>query len=378
MKTQQETSYPHTPTNPFENRLISLVRLAKQGKVKIDEVVREFYECDRVRRIARHVTREAGLESPVDEAVQLVADRFFTEGIMDTIYDEENLFSLIYRVAENAIRQEAESNLRWLRKHEHVHEDGPGIEEMQTVGDFSGDVLRKITRERSAAELMRRLGKQSKEDGMETYTLSSSIKKFEQDIARMAQESPPSLPIKVSRPAPKKEKILPPDAQELRDIRKKLSYGVKDMARSLNISRDKLSSALYGRLVPVPNAIMRDARDLLEASIAAISAREEKFKRFEDMNELVMFWLAELELDDNRRGEEELAVILGVFHSTLFRWRKAAYKPLISDLERYDLNVRNAVEHRKVIREAMDASGTLPPAKPVRRSTRKKVAAKQK
>ncbi len=379
MKAQKPASYPHTPAPRREERLIELVRQTRKGEVGLDEVVREFYNCERVRRIARHVSREAGLDpsdASTDEAVQLVADRFFTESIMDTIYDEDNLYSLIYRVAENAIRQEAESNLRWHRKHEPVHEDGPTIEELHVVGDFSGDVLKKINRERSAAELMRRLERKSMEsNNKQAYTFSSSIRKFEADIARLAQSTPPRLPAKVSRAA-LNDKPVPPDVQELRNIRERLGYGVNDLARSLNLSRDKMNAALYGRLLPVPEEIMRDARDLLEASMAAIAAREVRFAQFSNMDELVQFWLKELGLNDNRAGEEELAVILGVFHSTLFRWRKGAYKPKIADVERYDLNVRNAIEQRKVILATMTATvAKKQPAKTKAAVTRKKAAA---
>lgn len=358
MKTQREASYPPTPAAQFEERLITLVGQWKNGKAALDDVVREFYACERVRKIARHVTRKAGLESLVDEAVQLIAVRFFTEDIMDTIYDEKTLFSLIYRVAENAIRQEAESNLRWNKKHECTHEDGPGIEELQVVADFSDDVLRKINRDRLGEELMRRLGnKQKREQTMEPYSLANSIQHFQQGIERIAEKSPVAPPKKVSRLGPKDDKDLPADVRELREIRKKLGYKVEDMGRSINISRDKMSSALYGRLIPVPNEIMRSARDLLNTSLAEISAREAKFKRFSNMDALVQFWLKELDLEDNRKGEEGLAVILGVYHSTLFRWRKDEYKPQLADLDRYDQNIRNAVEHRKVIRETMAKEG---------------------
>jgi DNA-binding transcriptional regulator YiaG len=336
MKTQQESSYPHTA----EARLITLVRMLKSDKSIMDDAVREFYACERVKRIARYVAREAGLDALVDEAIQLVADRFFTEGIIETIYDETRLYSLIYRVAENAIRQEAESNLRWHRKHEIPSEHGPGIEELHTIGDFSGDVLRKISRERSGTELMRRLeAKKGKNMG-----LFGSIAKLENDIARLAQETPPDLPDKVSRTA---AKVYAPDVQELREIRRKLGYRIDDMARYLNISRDKMSAAIYGRLVPVPKAIMRDARDLLRASQAEITLREKKFSQFEDMNAVVKYWLEQLHLSDNRKGEDALAVILGVFHSTVFRWRKAAYKPGILDLVEYDKVIMEAVRTRK-------------------------------
>lgn len=374
MKTQKKASYPHTPElaepeQAGEERLITLVGLWKHGRATINDVVREFYACARVRRIARHVAREAGLESSIEEAVQLVADRFFTEGIMDTIYDEKNLYSLLYTVAINAIRQEAESNLRWNRKHERVHEDGPGIEELQTVADFSGDVLHKINRDRSAQELMRRLGnKPNKGQTMETYNLANSIGQFQKGIELIAETSPARVSNKVSRLGPKDESALPADARELREIRKQLGYKVPDMARSINISRDKMSAALYGRLIPVPAAIMRDARDLLSASQAAISAREAKFKRFKNMEELVKFWLKELELEENRKGEEELAVILGVNHSTVFRWCKEEYKPLLADLDRYDHNVRVAVEHRKLIRATMAREGRQEAVKPRRKS----------
>lgn len=123
---------------------------------------------------------------------------------------------------------------------------------------------------------------------------------------------------------------------------------------------------------------MQDARDLLKTSLAAITAREQKFKRFQNMDQLVQFWLKELELIDDRRGEEDLAVILGVYHSTLFRWRKDEYKPQLNDLERYDSNVRSAVEHRKMIREMLGAEALPKARKSTRRVTREKAAGSRK
>jgi len=362
MKAQRMSSYPHG-VGAFENRLIVLVKLWKDKKASLDDVAREFYQCQRVRRIAWHVSRKAGMDSPVDEAVHLVGDRFFTEGIMDSIYDEENLFSLIYRVAQNAIRQEAESNLRWNKKHEQVHENGPSIEDLRIVEDFSNDVLRKINRQRSSEELMRRLETKSKKTDMNDHiVLRLPLTKIHQSIEIASGNQEVVRPKVISVPGDQqKEKVLSAEAQELRDIRKRLGYRVEDLARAINVSRDTISAALYGRMNPITDEIMQSARDLLESSMAEISKREAKFSRYKDMNELVQAWLKELELEDNRKGEEQLAVVLRVFHSTLFRWRKAAYKPQLNDLERYDQNVRIAAEHRKKLRQVTGAQETVKP-----------------
>lgn len=368
MKAQQKASYPHGQVVENTEPLIKLVTQWKNKEATMDEVVREFYRCERVRKIAKHVTRDAGFDTSVDEAVQLVADRFFTEGIMDGIYDEKNLYSLIYRVAENAIRQEAESNLRWEKKHALVHEDGPKIEDMRAVEDFSGEVLRKINRERSSAELMRRIDLQrKKEQVMEGYSLTNPMALPQNGIEIAAGKQAVGRAKKVSKPAAKEAKELSGAAVELREIRKRLGYRVDDFARAINVSRDKVSAALYGRMNPVNEDIMQAARGLLDNSMAEIRAREAKFKRFANMDALVCFWLEELDLEDNRKGEEELAVILGIYHSTLFRWRKDAYKPQIADLERYDQNVRNSVEHRKMLREMNNKAGVVHPTGTVKK-----------
>lgn len=356
VQTASELPAAVTEELKYQSPLIKVITGWRNKLVSMDEVVHEFYHCDRVRKITRHVARKAGIELPVDEGVQLTATRFFTEGIMDKIYDEENLYSLIYSVALNAIRQEAESNLNWERKHEFVSDTWSTIEDMRVVEDFSDSVLKKINLERSGNELMRRMENQkTKDQKMTGISLTNPLSKLERGIEHASSKEVVVRPRKVSKPG-QVEKKLSPDAEELQAIRKRLGYLVEDFARAINVSRDTLSAALYGRMNPVPDEIMQCSRNLLETSMAEIRTREAKFKRFENMDALVCFWLTELELEDNRKGEEELAVILGVYHSTLFRWRKDEYKPQLADLERYDQNVRNAVKHRALVKNMIAGS----------------------
>jgi hypothetical protein len=278
------------------------------------------------------VSKECGFEGTIKDAVQLSAVRFFSEDVLSTIYDVNTVFTLIYRVAKNAIFQESDSDLRWNRKHQFIESEETNLDDMRSIDDFSIDIVERISREKSGQELMRRI-ELAQQKGVDLGRMSFPLT-MDAELAANNTIYPVCSTFDDMKSEAKGKKHLSEYALELRKIREEIHYQVGEFARALNRSHDKISASLYGRVEPDLD-LMKDARALYLSCIADAKRKTDKYKQFGNMNEIVEFWMSSLGLSNDRSGEESLAKTLGINHSTIFRWRKNAYKPSMSDLERY-------------------------------------------
>lgn len=396
METHPEDSYPQGGGD-----LIDHFKAWQSGSIDQNRLASYFYAAPRVKTIVRYLAHKNSLADRIDEAMQATIARFFTGDTLQSVTHVEGLFSLVYRVAENAVRQMADEDRRWNIKHETLNRDDIEHEDIP-IDDFTHDLITRMDNERAKAEFANRARKKpsmltetirkprSKRGAstlMPAHNLGDAL--IEATFAQADSNPPGSSPLPVNKTVeptpdsmkltlsgerfgsamgalvlaqsqlqppdltvvPTQKKELSPAALELKAIRNRVGYNVDQFARVLDIPKEKLSAAMYGRIDPVPEAYMVAAREFLEVSLAEVQAREQTFDQFGSMDEMVKHWLGSLELEDNRKGEMTLATILGVYHSTLFRWRKGNYKPTLKDMERYQLMVSQAREQLKVIQQ---------------------------
>jgi DNA-binding transcriptional regulator YiaG len=335
-------SYPKTTDSQLaggaeDSRLVELISRWKEGKsTTVNDIAREFLSSMRVKRIIRHIAHAHRLPLSVDEVTQVVAARFFMPELLNSIYDESNVYSLIYRVALNSIKQMSDEERRWNDKHASIETDEGSDYEFVSSPNFTEDIIWSIDRERAEKELARRLKNNPIEPTKKRVTQTINPFGMLQEAIETEAANQNASAKKLADEIEAKPKVIPVDAMELRSIRETLGYKVKDFARLLNISRDKLSAALYGRMSPIDDDLMMAARSLLSQSSGALKDRENRFSRIENMDQMVKIWLEEINQPDNRHGEEFLAAVLNVYHSTIFRWRKDVYRPSLMDLEKYD------------------------------------------
>lgn len=109
----------------------------------------------------------------------------------------------------------------------------------------------------------------------------------------------------------------------------------------LEIGSARLSSYLYGRVLNVPGEIMERARALSVGHNRLARKMRVRFGPDVPMNTIVTAWerLLAIVPPSNVR----LAEALGVFPSTVSRWRAGKGRPSMFDLARLDRRVREEV-----------------------------------
>lgn len=143
-------------------------------------------------------------------------------------------------------------------------------------------------------------------------------------------------------------------ADALRSIRDEMGLTNKSFATRLGIGPSTLSSYLYGRVTQIPESLLQHARAIADNTARDRVNPRARFLAEATMVQIVEDWVQKLGgepplgQDVSKSSAQDLANLLGVHKTTLWRWQQPeagakSMRPTLERIRRYDAEVLRAV-----------------------------------
>jgi len=327
--------------------------LQAPGEKSTSDILKAFYEDDRVKRIFASLSYSFKQFEHVEEARQRVAMLFFETYVPQILTNgttPQGVYKLVFALSHNvfrSIRKEINADQNRLEQYDEVGDqsEAPTSSSMDAAmaDDFLPALHRKIDMERAQNEIARRISlaaqvpledRGTNERFIAGITLGDEVK-----VTKFARRRKPPRSTE--------------GAEELKAIKEMLGCTNSEYAEQLSIGLPTLSSYIYGRVQTVPEDVIQRARQLINDLNPTTLVRR-KWLSTASMVDVYRDWAKSLHIHllDPSEQDSRLSKLLGTNITTVWRWRQpqtttSRAKPKLSDLIAYDALIDAQTKRKK-------------------------------